>query len=55
VLESLVQAAERHGMWDELLALQSVTSDAGQERFTRFIEERHPELLSRLGPLRRRA
>jgi hypothetical protein len=55
VLESLVQAAERHGMWGQVLALQSVTSEASQERFRRFVEERHPELLSRLGPLRRRA
>lgn len=55
VLESLVQAAERHGMWKEVLALQSVTSDASQERFIGFVEEHHPELLDRLGPLRRRA
>jgi hypothetical protein len=55
VLESLLRAAERYGMWEELLALQSVTSDASQERLIRFVEERHPELLGRLGPLRRRA
>ena len=54
VLESLVQAAERHGIWDDVLRLQSVTSDASQERFTRFVEERHPELVGRLGQLRRR-
>lgn len=55
VLESLVQAAERDGIWDDILRLQSVTSDASQERFTRFVEEHHPELLGRLGQLRRRA
>jgi hypothetical protein len=54
VLESLVQAAERHGIWDEVLRLQSVTSEASQERFTRFMAEQHPELRSRLGPLGRR-
>lgn len=55
VLESLVQAAERHGIWDDVLGLQSVTSEASRERFIRFVEEHHPELVSRLGPLRRRA
>jgi hypothetical protein len=55
VLESLVQAAERHGMWDEVLELQSVTGEASRERFIRFVRERHPELVGRLGPLGRRA
>ncbi len=55
VLESLLRATEQHGMWEEVLALQSVTSDASRRRFTRFVEERHPELLSRLGSLGRRA
>lgn len=49
VLESLVQAAERHGIWDEVLHLQSVTSDASQQRFIRFVEQQHSELGSRLG------
>jgi len=55
VLESLVQAAERHGIWDDVLGLQSVTGEASRERFIRYVEERHPELVSRLGPLGRRA
>ncbi len=55
VLESLVQAAERHGIWDDVLRLQSVTSEASQERFTHFVRQRHPELVGRLGPLGRRA
>jgi hypothetical protein len=48
VLESLVQAAERHDIWDDVLRLQSVTSEANQERFVRFVEERHPEFRARL-------
>jgi hypothetical protein len=52
VLESLVQAAERHGIWDDVLRLQSVTSEASQERFIRFVEEHHPELSGRLEPTR---
>jgi hypothetical protein len=54
VLESLVQAAQRHGIWDDVLRLQSVTGNASQERFSRFVEKRHPELVSRLRPLGRR-
>ncbi len=54
VLESLVQAAERHDMWDDVLGLQSVT-EPSQERFVRFVKDRHPEFVSRLGPLGRRA
>ena len=53
VLESLVHAAERYGIWDDVLRLQSVTSDASRERFTRFIEQQHPELRGRLEPPRR--
>ncbi len=48
VLESLVQAAERHYIWDDVLRLQSVTSEESQERFIRFVEEHHPELRGRL-------
>ena len=38
------------GVWGE-----SVTGEASQERFTRFVQQRHPELVNRLGPLGRRA
>ena len=48
VLESLVQAAERHGIWDDVLRLQSVTSEPSQERFVRFVEEHHPKFRRRL-------
>jgi hypothetical protein len=53
VLESLVQAAERHGIWNDVVRLQSVTSEANQERFTLFVERHHPELVGRLDAARR--
>jgi hypothetical protein len=51
VLESLVQAAERNGIWNDVLRLQSVTSEASQDRFICFVERHHPELSGQLGPL----
>jgi hypothetical protein len=48
VLESLVQAAEQHDMWDAVLRLESVISASSRERFVAFVEEHHPELRPRL-------
>lgn len=53
VLESLVSAAERDGMWDEVLQLESSISERSRERFTSFVQERHPELRARLESGRR--
>lgn len=49
VLESLVNAAERHEMWDAVLAMESRISPDSRARFIQFIDERHPELAPRLG------
>ncbi len=53
VLESLVMAAERHGMWDAVLQMESNIRQDSRERFVAFVEERHRELAPRLNsPLR---
>ena len=48
VLESLVQAADEHDMWDAVVRLESVISPASRDRFIGFIDERHPELRPKL-------
>ncbi len=47
-LSSLVQAAERYELWDAVLELQSLTSEADQERFAQHLEEHHPELVAKV-------
>jgi hypothetical protein len=53
VLGSLVDAAEKHDMWDVVLQLESVISDASRERFLSFVEENRPALYAKLGSGRR--
>ncbi len=53
VLESLVQAAEQHDMWDSVLRLESVVGADSRQRFIGFVEEHHPELSPKLGSGRR--
>jgi hypothetical protein len=53
VLESLVQTAEAHDMWDEVLQLETVISEPSRDRFIGFIDEHHPELRSKLESRRR--
>lgn len=54
VLSPLVQAAEQYELWEAVLKLQSLTSEADQERFASYLEKHHPELRQKL-ELRRRA
>jgi Mg/Co/Ni transporter MgtE len=53
VLESLVQAADQHDMWDAVLELEAVISPARRDGFIAFIDERHPELRPKLESRRR--